>query len=114
MGSLYKSVCYPDYQLVKDQACASFGFTWADAGSSVNTASCDVASLASPSMSVLKFRSGVQVDQFLTPWPSDNPCQFSGASEFALEWFAIVISLLVVVWGGKLIVKLFDSHHDKE
>ena len=114
MGSLFKGVCYPDFQEVKNQSCSQYsGQTIRDDGI-VFSYWCAAEYVEKDSMYVYKAKNGEAFEMSPYPWPVVTDCDYSGTTDLAYEWFLLAMGLLVVVWGGKLLIRLFESHHDRD
>ena len=113
MGALFKGVCYPDPAVAKAEVCNAQWVTWGS-GDNVMTAECTSSNFDLPSMSVCRRTNGGICTTSSTPYPAFSPCDYAGSQNLAYEWFLMALGLLVVVWGGKQLMKLFDSHQDRD
>ncbi len=135
MGVLHKGVCYPDTQTAKKEFCSSFYTLWG--GSSSTTIStgngngnannsttvttqtfssleCMATNFEIPTLPICRRLNGGSCVAGTTTYPTFTPCDHAGSQDLAYEWFLIALGLLVVVWGGKQLVRLFDFHHDRD
>ena len=110
-GYLFKGVCFPDALSARQAACSEFPLTWAS-DTSVYSLSCSpTIDLESSSMSMCRTTDGGPCATTSQPWPTFPDCNFSGSSDLVLDWGFLAMSLLVVIWGGKRLAALFNTHH---
>lgn len=114
MGSLYKGICYPTLIDAKNNICSTFSGSSLTVENNVSTYSCSFEYIQNDRMIVFKYLDGIEVGYAKLDWPQVPDCDFAGTSDLAYEWFIIALSFLVVVWGGKQLLKLFDVHHEKD
>jgi hypothetical protein len=117
MGYLSKGVCYPSSEAVQADFCSNYGFTWSDANGQLYSRECVPqnanSELGSGTLIVCQRLNGGECAQSMSAYPAFADCNFSGSSDLAYEWFLMAFGLLVVVWGGKQLIKLFEGKHDE-
>lgn len=110
-GYLFKGVCYASQPDARQAACSEYPLTWAS-GTSVYSLSCSPGiNLESTSMSMCRQADGGSCVTTSQAWPSFADCNFSASSDLVLDWGFVAMSLLVVIWGGKRLAALFNTHH---
>lgn len=114
MGSLYKGICYPTVEQARSDYCQSLNQVWGS-GTSYATLTC-INTDFTPSypLTLCKRVDLGQCTYSTRPYPYFPDCNYSGSTDLAYEWFLMAFGLLVVVWGGKQLIKLFDQHHDRD
>jgi hypothetical protein len=112
MGLLYKNVCYPTSDQARAASCSDITYTYAS-GTNVYTRECNSAS-TSASMTICTRKDAGICTSSTAPWPVYPTCTFDGGVNFAHDWFAVVLILLALVWGGKKTISLFEAHHDRD
>ena len=113
MGSLYKGVCYPDLQSAQREVCSAQSQTWG-VTDTVFSATCSVEQSDENRIVVYLKKNGETYNYFKQEYPVFAECDHTGGSGLAYEWFLVAMGLLVVVWGGKQLLRLFENHQDKD
>ena len=110
-GYLFKGVCYPSAPDARQAACSEFPLTWAS-GTSVYSLACSPGiDLDAASMSMCRQTDGAACVTSSQAWPTFPDCNFSGTADLVTDWGFLAMSLLVVIWGGKRLAAIFNTHH---
>lgn len=111
-GSLHNGVCYPTLAQAQTEFCS----TWA-AGFSTSTEATQLrcGATGETAFTIDHFVNGQKQAQTTQgTYPAFPPCDYSGGADFASDWAAVAFVLLVIVWAGKSLIKLFDYHHERD
>lgn len=109
MGALFKGVCYPDLAEAQTQACSSAFFSFGS-GADVYTSQC--AGLSGGLLHMQRLTNGAVTSSYSQALPTLPDCSYHGGVDMALEFFAVALALLVVVWCARRLVLVFWKNHD--
>jgi hypothetical protein len=110
MGMLYKGVCYADVASARVDACSN-AYTSSLNGSNLVTAECTNTSFTAATMAICRRTNGGACTNSSTPWPVFQSCDYDGVNASAGVWFGVALTLFIVAFFGKKMIKLFDSNH---
>ena len=108
MGALFQNVCYPDQSAARQQACAKFDAK-VMATTNLYTTECTSTTYTAATMSLCKRTNGGTCTTVAQPWPVTPPCDYEGGVSLGYDWFLASIAFLVICWGGKKLINLFDT-----
>lgn len=109
MGALYQNVCYPDQATARAQACSGFEARSVQGGD-LYTAQCTSTAFDGATMDLCKRTNGSACTTVTQPWPQTPECSFEGGVSLSYDYFLAAIAFLVIVWGGKKLIQLFDNN----
>jgi hypothetical protein len=104
MGALLRGVCFPTVDVASAESCGQLHQSWGS-GTALMTADC-VASSATD-LTISKCTDGSGCVSFTEPAQVYPVCAYDGAVSLSMEYFAAVLSFLVVVWRGARVYKFF-------
>jgi hypothetical protein len=107
MGALYKNVCFPTQAIARAQACSSFDAK-VMATTNLYTTECISTDFTTVNMTLCKRTNGGTCATVSQPWPTLPDCSFEGGVSLAYDWFLASITFVVIVWGGRKLIQLFD------
>lgn len=110
MGNLVNNVCYPTIQEARKAYCSTFDLSQME-GTSFYTATCNSTAFSTANMNVCVRLNGGGCLTRTQPYPTMPTCDHDGGITLAYDWFIASIAFLVIVWGGKKLIQLFDTHH---
>lgn len=110
MGFLFQNVCYPSDTLAKQAACSGAGGVWGQ-NTTVLTTECTNTTFTATTMTMCRRSNGGTCTTFTQPYPAFSSCTFDGGPAYAMDWLYVAMAVLVIVWGGKRLINLFDSPH---
>lgn len=108
MGALFQNVCYPDQASARQQACAQFDLK-VGATTNVYTTQCTSTTFTTATMSLCTRTNGGTCTTRTQPWPVTPACDYDGGVSLGYDWFLASIAFLVICWGGKKLINLFDT-----
>lgn len=111
MSALYRGVCYPSVEAARQQTCSASSVTWGD-GSSVFTSECVTTDFTAPSMQICKREDGGPCITLTQQYPPFPACEHSGGVDLAADWLYLVLPTIVILWGIKRIIGLFDNNRE--
>ena len=109
MGALFQNVCYPSQTEARTQACNSFD-SKVMATTNLYTSECISTVYTGTTMSICKRTNGGTCTTIAKPWPVTPACDYDGGATLALDWMAAGMAFLVICWGGKKLINLFDTN----
>lgn len=109
MGALYQNVCYPTQEAARAHACSSFDVR-AMQGADLYTTQCNSTAFDTTAMDLCKRTNGGICATVSQPWPPTPECSHDGGVSLSYDWFLASIAFLVVCWGGKKLIQLFDTN----
>ena len=112
MGFLNNNICYPTIAQARQNQCNSFYQTQLQ-GTSIYTATCDSTTFTTANMSICVRLNGGGCLTRTEPYPPMPTCDHDGGVTLAYDWFLASITFLIIVWGGKQLIKLFTTHHNE-
>lgn len=107
MGALYRDTCYPTQDQARAQACATFDAKVMQS-TVLYTAECTSTVFSGAAMSICKRTNGGACTTVNQPWPVTPACDHDGGVTLSLDYFYAAMAFLVVVWGLKRLLQLFD------
>lgn len=110
MGALFQNVCYPSPVEARTQACALFDVK-NSVGATLYSNECTSSVFTGPTMSICKRTNGGACTTIAQPWPLTPACSHEGGVTLSYDYFLVVLAFLIIVWGGKKLIQLFDHHH---
>lgn len=113
MGALFKNTCYPSQEEARTQACNSLDVK-VMSGGTLFTSECTSSVYTDATMTVCKRTDGGACTNVPQPWPDTPTCDYAGGSTLALDWFYVLITFLIIVYGFKRLIALFDAPHQPE
>ena len=111
MGALYKNVCYPTQDQARLEHCSQAG-TSILVTTNMYTSECTSTVFTGATMSICKRTNGGACTVQTQPWPLTPACAHDGGVSLAYDWFIASIVFLVICWGGKKLIQLFDHEHN--
>lgn len=113
MGALFQGTCYPTAAGARrDHASKSSQVVL----SGTTVYSTEVTAIGSATFTLCARTNGgtctsrtVQAADAVYP-----ACSFEGGSDLALDWGYVALALFVVIYGGKQLIRLFESHHNPD
>lgn len=113
MGNLYKGVCYPELLNAKLEACSAQSLVWG-VNQTFYSSQCEASQSSGNFMMIVLKKDGKTFNTLKQDYPTFSQCDHTGTSGLAYEWFLMAMGLLVIVWGGKQLLRLFENHSDKD
>lgn len=110
MGALFQNVCYPTQAMARAQACSGFDVK-VMATTNLYTSECTSTDFTVANMSICKRTNGGTCVTTSQPWPVTPTCDHDGGVTLSYDYFLASLTFLCIVWGGKKLVQLFDTHH---
>jgi len=110
MGALYKNVCYSNQDYARAEACSDFSSN-VMATTNLYTSECTSTVFTGTTMNICKRTNGGTCTTITQPWPQTPSCAHDGGVTLAYDWFLASIAFLVICWGGKKLIQLFDHEH---
>ena len=105
-GVLFNGVCYPTEQHARTAACSEYRFHYGDAQGNFYTLECTHDDFGD--MQVCKRTNNQACVFYHFRWPYFLECDYHGGTDFAVEWLAIVLPVMAVLWGLKRLISIFD------
>lgn len=113
MGYLHQGVCYPELPQARREVCGQASQQW-QSGSTIYTSSCTSTDFNTDSMTVCRRADGGACNTVAIPYPSFPSCDHSAGADLAYDWGIAAIAILVVIYGGKQLMRLFEVHHNPD
>jgi len=107
MGALFKNVCYPTQEQARQQSCSEFS-AQVMATTNLYTTECTSTAFTGTTMALCKRTNGGNCATVNQPWPVTPVCDYDGGITLATDFFLAGIGLLIVVWGAKKLLQIFD------
>lgn len=107
MGALFRDTCYPTQEIARAQACAMFDAK-VMASSNLYTSECTSTVFTGATMAICRRTNGGNCTTSNQPWPITPACEHDGGVSLSLDYFYAALAFLVVVWGLKRLLQLFD------
>jgi hypothetical protein len=107
MGALFQNVCYPDALTAKQSLCSGV-YSSTLQGADIYSSECATTDFSDVAMTVCKRTNGSTCATVSQPWPTLPDCSFEGGVSLAYDWFLASITFVVIVWGGRKLIQLFD------
>lgn len=113
MGALFQGVCYPSAADARRDH-ASQASQVVLTGTTVY--STEVTSIGPSSFELCTRTNGGACTSRTIQAPDDiyPACSHDGGAAIALDWGYAAIALLVVIYTGKQLIRLFESHHNPD
>lgn len=108
MGAQFNNVCYPTEAAARQEACARFDAK-VMATTNLYTSECTSAVFTGTTMNICKRTNGGTCTTITQPWPVTPACTHDGGITLAYDWFLGSVALLVIAYGGKKLIQLFDN-----
>ncbi len=113
MGALFKNVCYPTQEAARAQACSTFDAK-VMATTNLYTSECTSTVFTGTTMTVCKRTNGGACTNVTPPWPVTPACDHDGGVSLSVDYFYGALLTVVIVWGGKQLMNLFNANHNHE
>lgn len=114
MPALYRGVCYPTTAQAKAEHCSQTLAAWGS-GSTAYTLECvPDADPSAPTYGACVRVNGSACTTSSVAYPSFPECDYEGGASVAYDWGLSALALLVVIYGGKQLIRLFEVHHEKD
>jgi hypothetical protein len=107
MGALFKGVCYPSQEQARAEACTQFDAK-VMATTNLYTTECTSTVFTGVTMALCKRTNGGTCAVVNQPWPVTPACDHDGGVSLSLDYFYAALGFIVVVWGLKRLLQLFD------
>jgi hypothetical protein len=108
MGALFNNVCYPTQDIARQQACATFDAK-VMATTNLYTTECTSTTYTATTMTLCKRTNGGTCTNISQPWPVTPACDYDGGVTLAYDWFLASVAFVVICWGGKKLINLFNT-----
>lgn len=109
MGVLFKGVCYPSPVEAKRDFCSSWHQQFSTPSNAVELR---CAGETSSGFTITRYLDGqLQAGTTVGTWPDFPECDYSGGAALASEWAAIGFTVLVVIYCGKQLIRIFETPH---
>lgn len=106
---LYNGTCYPSPLIARSAVCSASN-SFQSIGSTVYSSEC-VSLPTDTNMTICTRVNGGACVGRSQPWPYMAGCTFDGGTSLATDYLALAMGFLVIIWGGKKLVDLFEISH---
>ena len=105
-GVLFQGICYPTEQHARTAACSEYRFHYGDASGNYYTIECT--DDKGGDMKLCKRTNNEPCVFQHFRWPYFLECDYFGGTNLALDWLYIVLPVMVLLWGLKRVIHIFD------
>lgn len=110
MGVSYRNICYDTAAQAQAAVCGNYSFISTDSTGKPVVSTC-TSYTASAITETVKIGTGTPVT-YSQVMPAFPTCSHTGGPTLALEYFALGLGFLAVIWAAKAIMNIFRGRHE--
>lgn len=110
MGVSYRNICYDTAVQAQAAVCGNLAYVTSDSAGKPVVSVCTAYTATTLTQSVkIGTTTPVSYSQVMPAFPQ---CTFTGGPSLALEYFALGLGFLAVIWAAKAIMNIFRGRHE--
>lgn len=110
MGFSYRNICYDTVVQAQDAVCGNYSYISSDSTGKPVVSVCTATTATSVTQNIkVGTTAAVNYTQVMPSFPS---CNFTGGATLALDYFALALGFLAVIWASKAIMNIFRGRHE--